>query len=438
MSRQHLKLHLKLIIRSVMGVSAGLMLTGCSLELFGFKSAARAEDEARAAATARAATESANLQMARAAFNNGNYGIAISHLERELALRPESIAALNGLGASYDQLGRFDVAQRYYFRALELAPDPATTLANLGYSNQLQGNASEAAQILELALYYDPRNEVARTNMDAAMSALSANLASLPDDQPATPAVDGAVASPAATDTAITRSTVAGGAVIDSATDRSAPRAAVFEITNGAGVGGLAAATSDWLKQKDLDVALVSNAGHFNHPQTVIEYHPAFRQNAEQLADELGVNALYRVSETLAQADVRAVLGRDFSSQVVIRDGQLITPDRAPQTVMQALRVEVSNGNGVNGMAARVRSILKERSGLLASGGDVVRLTNADSFNYQATVVYYRRGQAEAVSQLLHSLPLQNLRLEESDQLAPGVDVRVLLGRDYIPYDSRG
>lgn len=435
MNRQHLKL----VIRSVMGVSAGLMLSGCSLELFGFKSAARAEEEARAASTASAVAESANLQMARTAFNNGNYGIAISHLERELGLRPESIAALNGLGASYDQLGRFDVAQRYYFRALELAPDPATTLANLGYSNQLQGNTSDAAQILELALYYDPRNEVARANMDAVMSTLNANLASLPDaPQSLTLPADGAVVSPAAAGTAITRSTVANSAVTDTIAETSSLHAAVYEITNGAGVSGLAAATSDWLKQKELDVALVSNAGHFNHPQTIIEYHPAFRQSAEQLADELGVNALYRVSETLARSDVRAVLGRDFSSRVVIRDGQLITPDRAAQTVMQALRVEVSNGNGVDGMAARVRSILKERSGLLASGGDVVRLTNADSFSYQATVVYYRRGQADAVSQLLHSLPLQNLRVEESDQLAPGVDVRVLLGRDYIPHDSRG
>jgi len=435
MNRQHLKL----VIRSVMGVSAGLMLTGCSLELFGFKSAARAEEEARAAATASAVAESANLQMARTAFNNGNYGIAISHLERELALRPESIAALNGLGASYDQLGRFDVAQRYYFRALELAPDPATTLANLGYSSQLQGNASDAAQILELALYYDPGNEVARANMDAVMSSLSADLASMPDAaQSVRPPVDGPVVNPAEAGTAITRSPVANSALTDTIAETSTLRTAVYEITNGAGVSGLAAATSDWLKQKELDVALISNAGHFNHAQTVIEYHPAFRQSAEQLADELGVNALYRVSEILAQADVRVVLGRDFSSRVVIRDGHLITPDRASQPIMQALRVEVSNGSGVDGMAARVRSILQERSGLLASGGDVVRLTNADRFNYQATVVYYRRGQAEAVSQLLHSLPLQNLRLEESDQLAPGVDVRVLLGRDYIPHDSRG
>jgi len=324
MNRLHLKLDLKIVIRSVMGILTSLMLTGCSLDLFGSKSAARAEDEA-AAATARAVTESANLQMARTAFNNSNYGIAISHLERELALRPESIAALNGLGASYDQLGRFDVAQRYYFRALELASDPATTLANLGYSNQLQGNASDAAQILELALYYAPGNEVARANLYAVMSSLSANLSAMPDaPQSVTPPADAAVVSPAAAGTAITRSTVASSAVTNS------------------------------------------------------------------------------VTQTLA------------------------------------LRVEVSNGNGINGMAARVRSILQERSGLLASGGDVVRLTNADSFDYPTTVVYYRRGQAEAVSQLLHSLPLQNLRLEESDQLAPGVDVRVLLGRDYIPYDSRG
>lgn len=275
---------LKTVMHSVMGISAGLLLNGCSLDLFGWKTSV-AEQQA-----ADMVQQSANLEMARSAFRTGNYGIAISHLERELAARPESVSALNGLGAAYDQIGRFDVAQRYYFRALELASDPTTTLANLGYSNQLQGKTVAAAKILQLALSLDPDNEIANANMQ-------------------TVALQLAPQSPAA---------------------------------------------------------------------------------------------------------------------------ELVT-----ETVKPALRVEVSNGSGVTGMAARVRSILQEQSNLRAAGGEVVRLTNADRFNYAATTVFYRSGLEAAAAELINSLPAQNLRFEETDQLAPGVDVRVLLGTDYIPYDSR-
>jgi tetratricopeptide (TPR) repeat protein len=282
MSKLQLKCVIRSVTRSMTAVSAGLMLSGCSLDVFGWRSSTAGQDSATLVA------QSANLEMARSAFNNRNYGIAISHLERELAVRPESVSALNGLGAVYDQIGRFDVAQRYYFRALELASDPSPTLANLGYSAQLQGKPGEALRILELALYFDPGNEVARANIQAAARQL--------DSQP---------------------------------------------------------------------------------PVT-----------------EPAINS--------------------------------------------ALRVEISNGSGVTGMAARVRSILREHSGLRASGGDVVRLTNADRFNYTATTVFYRSGLGAAVTELISSLPSQNLRFEESDQMAPGIDVRVLLGRDYIPFDSPG
>lgn len=156
------------IVRGVMALSSALVLSGCLLELPG-----RGSTRAEQPPSTRVA-ESASMQMARSAFTSGRYGIAISHLERELSVRPESVAALNGLGAAYDQIGRFEVAQGYYFRALELASDPTTTLANLGYSRQLQGNPDEAAKILQLALYYGPHNEVANKNLQTVRRQLAA------------------------------------------------------------------------------------------------------------------------------------------------------------------------------------------------------------------------------------------------------------------------
>src|SRR4029079_16673425 len=73
------------------------------------------------------------------AFINGNLGLAITHYQTALDRAPDSIEALNGLAASYDRLGRFDVAQRYYDRALVLDRRASQTLNNVGYSYLLQG-----------------------------------------------------------------------------------------------------------------------------------------------------------------------------------------------------------------------------------------------------------------------------------------------------------
>lgn len=310
------------IARRVIGLSAGLLLSSCALQ------PAATNVPGATSAGAANVVQSANLEMARAAFRNGSYGIALNHLERELALRPDSVSALNGLGATYDQLGRFDVAQRYYFRALALAADPTTTLANLGYSNYLQGKSAEAAKILQLALSLDPGNEVASANMQQVTRQQSAQ----------------------------------------------------------------------------------AGAAEF----------PAAPVTAEDAADAATPVAVTPVAVTPVATPVAA------------------PPVATLPAGATALRVEISNGSGVSGMAARVRSILQEQSSLRATGGDVVRLTNADHFNYTSTTVFYRSGLASAAAGLINNLPLQDLRFEESDQLAPGVDVRVLLGTDYIAHDTRG
>ena len=62
------------------------------------------------------------------------------------------------MGATYDRLGRYDAAERYYNQALALQPGSAQTLNNLGYSYLLQGRYDLAAVYLRNA------REVARIN----------------------------------------------------------------------------------------------------------------------------------------------------------------------------------------------------------------------------------------------------------------------------------
>ena len=81
----------------------------------------------------------------------GRFGLAVLHFRAALAESPESVEALNGLGAAFDRMGRFDLAQRAYGRALALAPQDAPSLNNLGYSFLLQGRYDLAVAYLREA-----------------------------------------------------------------------------------------------------------------------------------------------------------------------------------------------------------------------------------------------------------------------------------------------
>lgn len=116
-------------------------------------------------------TELALIQ-GRENFAAGNYGIAIDSFNAAVVLDPKSVRALNGLAASYDQLGRFDLAERYYGDAVELDPQSAVTLNNAGYSQLLQGNHEKALKLFEVAATYAGDNVLIAANTELAIAML--------------------------------------------------------------------------------------------------------------------------------------------------------------------------------------------------------------------------------------------------------------------------
>jgi hypothetical protein len=105
--------------------------------------------------------------------------------------------------------------------------------------------------------------------------------------------------------------------------------------------------------------------------------------------------------EAIAQASARAV-----------------TPPRI-------YRLEVSNGNGVEGMARKVATQLSQQ--LTTKGLGRTRATNDRPFNKQATEVHYRAGFAAQAEQVAALLPV-TARVLQAKALPAGVDVRVVLG----------
>jgi hypothetical protein len=93
-----------------------------------------------------------------------------------------------------------------------------------------------------------------------------------------------------------------------------------------------------------------------------------------------------------------------------------------------AFWLEVANGAGRNRMAARMRTFLARHG--VAWG----RLTNAASFDHGTTEVLYRPGFAEQASRIARLLPIS---LAPRETQGPGPDVRLVLGHDLLPFDSR-
>ena len=107
-----------------------------------------------------------DLRLGKEQFRNANYGLAEKHFRQAVEQSPENIEALIGLAAAYDQLGRFDLADRAYKEALRVGGATSAILNNRGYSFYLRRDFKKARQDFELSLRKDPDNAMAKRNME--------------------------------------------------------------------------------------------------------------------------------------------------------------------------------------------------------------------------------------------------------------------------------
>lgn len=96
--------------------------------------------------------------------------LAREFLERAVAADERSWKAQNGLAIIYSLDGRHDDAEVHYHAALEIRPDAADVLNNLGYSQFLAGMTQAAAEHLVDAVKYRRDHKVAWSNLAMVMA----------------------------------------------------------------------------------------------------------------------------------------------------------------------------------------------------------------------------------------------------------------------------
>lgn len=98
------------------------------------------------------------IRMAKVNFRNGDYGLAEGNYRKAVEVTPKDAEAWLGLAASYDQLRRFDLADRAYEKVLQLGYNNAVVLNNTGYSQLLRGDLKNARRFLLKAYELEPEN----------------------------------------------------------------------------------------------------------------------------------------------------------------------------------------------------------------------------------------------------------------------------------------
>jgi len=128
----------------------------------------------------------------------------------------------------------------------------------------------------------------------------------------------------------------------------------------------------------------------------------------------------HQVAGPEARADVPVESA--MAASVAVPAVALAVPQAVPPKA--AMQLELSNGNGIRGAAARLKQWLT------GEGLPVDRLSNWRSYDQQQTVIQYRDGQREAA---LHVARVLRMTAQLAAAPSPRLrtDVRVVLGQDW-------
>lgn len=106
-----------------------------------------------------------DLSLGKKQYRANNYGLAEKYFRHAVEQHPNDAEAWLGLAASYDQLRRFDLADRAYKQATHILGETVEILNNEGYSYMLRGDYRRARAKLRAAQRKDPGNKYVANNL---------------------------------------------------------------------------------------------------------------------------------------------------------------------------------------------------------------------------------------------------------------------------------
>ncbi len=409
---------------------------------------------------------------------------AIDAYRKALALDRNFTDAHNALGALYAAQGRLDEAVAEFEIVVAALPMTSYAWNNLGYAFLLQGKSGDAIAAFERATAFDLTNQRAWNNLGTALAqrgdsaaanekfARAAELAAAAPEassapvraaSPAATPVAAPVTSPAAMPPVVTAAATLVVApvatpVVAPAASPAAPAmpdafpAAMPVATSAASPAATlvvapaatSAAASPAVQPAATPAAPSAATAESSSaaPSPAAPAVIAITATPMNVGDRIPLDKFAEVSAPIELGPQPAAFdsGKEtatFGSAIVDNTGASELVQLAPSVyelrlspqyiALQTFRLELSNGNGVTGMARR----LGEQ--LIAKGLPKARLTNQKPFRQRITQIQYRDGYADVAATLRSRMPNQPPMIRTA-ALRASTDVRVVLGRD-LPRD---
>ena len=104
------------------------------------------------------------------ALEDGDFALAVRHLESLVALKPEDEESFFNLGYAQSRIQQTNEAIRSYERCLKLLPEYAEAHNNLGNLLMAQRRFDEASLHFRTAIIHQPENAAAHNNLGKAMA----------------------------------------------------------------------------------------------------------------------------------------------------------------------------------------------------------------------------------------------------------------------------
>jgi Flp pilus assembly protein TadD len=105
------------------------------------------------------------LKLALEYFERGDFGLAQRYFQDAVTKAPKDATAWVGLAATYDRIGRFDLADQAYASAIKLSGETVQILNNQGYSYMLRGDLRKARAKFLKAKAKEPANPTIINNL---------------------------------------------------------------------------------------------------------------------------------------------------------------------------------------------------------------------------------------------------------------------------------
>ena len=359
-------------------------------------------------------TPDAYYQLGRYYQGQNRYQKALAAYQKALGIDGTFAEARNGLGVIYAMQGRQQEALEQFRLAVKQAPNAAHIHNNLGYALYLSGSYAEAASELERAVVLEPSNQSAHTNLALALNKAGNRekavqvMAQAARPQPAENAPP--VTQEAQQVQTVTPTLVPAPAVATTGIASSAPQQ-VLALPKDWGVITQAAPKPAPLSESRMQA--VQHALNVHELREQVQPAAKPLQQASVQSKERGLIAAQAAQKPVAVAESRVQPVSSMAAQQV----------RAVAPAAKPYRIEVSNGNGVTGMARKVAGFLD------GEGYSRARLTNQKPFQVASSQVQYRSGYREQAQTLVLNLPGRP-GIAQADNLRGDISIRVVLGKD--------